>query len=69
MRGVGESLWPALLTLFGTCVLRLGYLFLFVNQDASNAKIAFSYPLTWAVTSVMFIVYYFRGHMIPAVTV
>ncbi len=66
MRGVGESLWPALLTLFGTCVLRLGYLFLFVNQDASNAKIAFSYPLTWAVTSVMFIVYYFRGHWLSS---
>lgn len=66
MRGVGESLRPALLTMFGTCVLRLGYLFLFVNKDIANAKIAFSYPMTWAVTSVMFAIYYFKGHWLSS---
>ena len=62
MRGVGESLRPALLTLFGTCVLRLVVLFLFVNQHPSNSGVAFCYPLTWVVTSVLFILYYHRGH-------
>lgn len=61
IRGVGEALRPALLTLGGTCVLRLAYLFLFVGKAATNEKIAFSYPLTWAVTSVLFAIYYARG--------
>ena len=66
MRGVGESLKPTLLTLFGTCVLRLGYLFLFVNRHPSNEGIAFSYPMTWVVTSLLFILYYFRGHWLSS---
>ncbi len=60
-RGVGESLKPALLTLGGTCLLRLVYLFCFVGEHATNEKIAFSYPLTWGVTSLLFILYYWRG--------
>ena len=66
MRGVGESLRPALLTMFGVCVLRLLYLFIFVNQNATNFNIAFSYPMTWAVTSAMFVVYYFKGHWLSS---
>ncbi len=61
MRGVGESLRPALLTLFGTCVLRLLYLYCYIGEGATNAQIAFSYPMTWAVTSVLFLLYYLRG--------
>ena len=66
MRGVGESLKPTLLTLFGTCVLRLGYLFLFVNQHPTNGGIAFSYPMSWVVTSVLFIFYYLRGRWLTS---
>ncbi len=61
MRGVGDSLLPSLMTVFGICGLRLAYLFLVVNRDASNVKIALSYPLTWGVTSLMFLIYYHRG--------
>lgn len=62
MRGVGESLKPAFLTMFGTCILRLAYLFLFAYHTSSNAKIAFCYPLSWAITAVLFLIYYYRGH-------
>ena len=61
MRGVGESLKPALLTVGGICALRLVYLFLFVGDTPTNSGIAFSYPLTWGVTTVLFIIYYLRG--------
>ena len=66
MRGVGESLRPALLTLTGTCVLRLAYLFFFVGDGATNAAIAFSYPMTWGITSAMFLIYYLRGHWLTS---
>lgn len=61
MRGVGESLLPALLTLFGTCVLRLGFLFLFVGNHATNGIIAFCYPMSWGVTSLLFLIFYWKG--------
>ena len=61
MRGVGESLKPALLTVGGICALRLVYLFLFVGDTPTNSGIVFSYPLTWGVTTVLFIIYYLRG--------
>ena len=61
MRGVSESLKPALLTVGGICALRLVYLFLFVGDTPTNSGIAFSYPLTWGVTTVLFIIYYLRG--------
>ncbi len=61
MRGVGESLRPALFTLFGTCVLRLAYLFGYLRGSVSNEAVAFSYPMTWAATTVLFLVYYFRS--------
>lgn len=62
MRGVGDSLKPAILTLFGTCILRFAYILIFAYQTPSNENIAFCYPLTWAVTSVCFAVYYLRGN-------
>ncbi len=61
MRGVGESLRPALFTLLGTCVLRLAYLFGYIRGGVTNEAVAFSYPMTWAVTTVLFLIYYFRG--------
>ena len=66
MRGVGESLKPAVLTIFGVCVLRLAYLYLFVQHHPSNAGIALSYPVTWGVTSVLFLIYYLRGRWLTA---
>lgn len=61
MRGVGESLRPALLTMFGVCVIRILYLLLFAYGHTTNRHIAFAYPLSWAVTSILFLIYYLRG--------
>lgn len=66
MRGVGESLKPAALTIFGVCVLRLAYLYLFVQHNPSNAGIALSYPVTWGVTSALFLIYYLRGRWLTS---
>jgi len=61
MRGVGESLRPALLTMFGTCVIRIAYLFLFAYRHATNVRIAIAYPMTWGITSLLFLIYYRSG--------
>ena len=47
-----------LLTCFGICVLRVVWILAIVPLRPELSTVAFSYPLTWTVTSVMFIVYY-----------
>ena len=61
-RGCGDSVIPMLLTCFGICVLRVVWILAIVPLRPELSTVAFSYPLTWTVTSVMFIVYYLRGN-------
>ena len=60
-RGCGDALVPMLLTCFGVCVLRIAWIFLAVPLHHEVATVAFSYPLTWTITSVLFIIYYKKG--------
>ena len=61
VRGAGESLIPTLLTLFGVCILRLVWLLVFVPMDRTVERTLLSYPMTWTVTSLLFIGYYLKG--------
>ena len=58
LRGVGDSWIPMLLCLFGVCVLRVGWVLFAVPLKRDIYTIMFSYPLTWVVTTVLFIIYY-----------
>lgn len=60
-RGCGDSFTPTLLTCFGVCILRIVWIFTAVPVWNSVATVAFSYPLTWTITSLLFIIYYKRG--------
>ncbi len=61
VRGAGESLIPTLLTFFGVCILRLVWLLVFVPMDRTVERTLVSYPMTWTVTSLLFIIYYLQG--------
>ena len=63
LRGCGDSLIPTLLTLFGICVLRLIWLLYFIPKPQFHTleNTVLSYPITWAITSIFFIAYYFFG--------
>ncbi len=61
-RGCGDAVMPMLMTGIGVCVLRVLWVTLAVPIWPDIATVAFSYPLTWVVTSVLFIVYYLRGN-------
>jgi len=58
LRGMGNSLIPMLLTSLGVCGLRIVWIFFVVPIRPGIKTIIFSYPLSWAVTSVLFIIYY-----------
>ncbi len=58
LRGKGKTLMPTLFVLCGICVLRLGWLLGYVARHPDLKLTVISYPVTWAVTSCLFIVYY-----------
>lgn len=60
VRGAGESVQPMVITLLGVCGLRLLWVAVAVPLWRAPETLAMSYPVTWAVTAVIFIVYYLR---------
>ena len=58
LRGMGNSLIPMLLTCLGVCALRIVWLFTMVPIWPDVRTVIFSYPMTWSVTSILFIIYY-----------
>lgn len=53
MRGLGYSMTPMLLTIFGTCILRLAWVYA-VNNHFHDFRVLLSiYPISWAVTGAM----------------
>lgn len=56
MRGLGYSVTPMLLTILGTCVLRLAWVGMFTSIDNSFATLLSIYPVTWVATGIAVIV-------------
>lgn len=61
-RGCGDAIPPMLMTCVGICVLRVIWILTAVPLRPEMSTVAFSYPLTWATTSLLFIIYYLRGN-------
>ena len=61
VRGTGDSLIPTLITCGGVCVLRILWLVFVLPKHHSFETILVSYPVTWVITSALFIVYYLQG--------
>lgn len=61
IRGTGESLKPMILTCLGICALRVVWILVIVPLYPSFTMVTVSYPVTWAATSILFIIYYVRG--------
>lgn len=58
LRGVGDCWIPTVICLSGICLIRVLWIMLAVPQRPDIYTMTFSYPLTWTITSVLFIVYY-----------
>ncbi|MCI8538779.1 MAG: MATE family efflux transporter [Oscillospiraceae bacterium] len=61
-RGTGDSLKPTLITCGGVCALRVLWVILVLPCFYSVDTILVSYPVSWTITSLLFIVYYLRGN-------
>lgn len=60
-RGCGDAVRPMLLTCFGVCVLRVVWILFSSAFCYTVEAVSFSYPLTWTITSLLFIFYYRSG--------
>lgn len=61
MRGAGDTLVPTLMTLVGVCLVRIFWVSVIVPMHHELQVLMTSYPLTWSLTSVLFVLYYRKG--------
>lgn len=59
LRGIGDVLFPTLITLGGVCCVRLPWILLVVPRWHDLSAILVSYPMSWIATAVLLILYYF----------
>ena len=76
LRGYGNSLAPALIALFGICVVRVVWILtVFAKHHTMNVLMT-CYPLSWIVADTILVIYYFyyrnkmkkRDHAAPRPT-
>ena len=58
-RGLGDTLIPTLITAIGVCLIRVVWVFTVVPVWRDIRSVSISYPISWAITSLAFTVYYF----------
>ena len=59
LRGLGDTLVPTIITAAGICLVRVVWIYTAVPRWYSIGTVALSYPLTWGLTAVAFVIYYF----------
>ena len=58
LRGMGDVIIPTIITVGGICVLRIAWIFLAVPLCPTLSFTLVNYPLSWILTSVLFLIYY-----------
>lgn len=59
VRAMGSGFVPMVITSLGICVLRIVWIFALLPIRFDVKTVLVSYPISWSVTSVAFIIYYF----------
>lgn len=62
------SLQPMMLTIFGTVVLRVIWVFAIMPFDPSLEHLLLVYPVTWLITATMFTIYHHSGNWLGRAT-
>ncbi len=60
LRGMGDTLFPTVLTALGICIFRSAWMFLVIPRWHEIEGITISYPISWVITGIAFILYYLR---------
>lgn len=60
LRGMGHSMSPAVMTILGTCVFRVVWIFTVLKIHHRFDVLMYVYPVTWILTSAMTLFWYFH---------
>lgn len=66
MRGAGRPIVPMFVMLAAWCVIRVAYISLMVPLVNESWVIFSAYPLTWTISSVIFLIYYLKSDWLHA---
>ena len=58
LRGVGDTVAPMMISIFGVCIFRILYLNIFMPIYQSLDVLCIMYPISWALTNAMYLIYY-----------
>ena len=53
LRGMGKSMEPTLITVFGTCLLRIAWIFIIMPGWRDFDHLLAVYPVSWAITALL----------------
>ncbi len=65
MRAVGNAVKPTIITLVFVCLLRVVYLWVYGLSHTSLLSISVVFPVTWSISSGVFLLYYNSGRWMP----
>ena len=60
LRGVGDTIAPMVISIIGVCIFRIIYLGILMPVHHSIEVLCIMYPVSWALTGVMYLIYYPR---------
>lgn len=60
MRALGHSMTPTVLTIIGTCVLRLIWVYTVAEHNHDFGLLISIYPITWIITGILVVIAYLR---------
>ncbi len=60
LRGMGDTLKPAIIMVFGICVVRIIWVLTVFHTWPTLFSIAMSYPVSWLVTDLALVIYYIK---------
>lgn len=62
LRGAGKSGIPMIVMLLCWCVIRVSYITVAVSFVNELETVSRAYPITWSLSSILFLLYYFKGN-------
>ncbi len=65
-RGAGRSIVPMLVMMLCWCAIRITYITIAVRLVPQITTIFWAYPLTWSLSSVIFLIYFWKGDWMHA---
>lgn len=61
LHGAGDAVWPAIIITIGTCGLRVVWCYFIVPLYETIESVSLCYPVSWFITALAFLVYYFKS--------